>query len=100
MSDFTDFTQIYWKLTDFTDFNEITDFTGKYQVFLLNPVPFSVSLRKLLILLKSLQNINFFTGMLYRLMYFFEKFTDFTEISSNVVLDWSFQGKILMKSSK
>ena len=41
----TDWVQSYWK---FTDFNEFTDFTGKYQVSLLNPVPFSVSLRKLI----------------------------------------------------
>ena len=35
MSEITDFARIYWKLldlTDFTDFNEITNFTGKYQV--------------------------------------------------------------------
>ena len=50
MSEITDFTRIYWKLldlTDFTDFNEITDFTEKYQVSPWNAVPFSVSLRKL-----------------------------------------------------
>ena len=45
MSEITDFPRIYWKLldlTDFTDFIEITDFTEKYQVFLLNPVPFDL----------------------------------------------------------
>ena len=47
MSEITDFTRIYWKLldlTDFTDFNEITDFTEKYQVSPWNAVPFTVYL--------------------------------------------------------
>ena len=47
MSEITDFTRIYWKLvdlTDFTDFIEITEFTGKYQVFPWNAVPFTVFL--------------------------------------------------------
>ena len=68
----TDWVQSYWKFTDFTKITEITDFLQFSKESLL---PFGVKTTNFLILLKIGENI---IRMLYRLMYFFEKFTDFT----------------------